>query len=115
MTPSSEELLKAFPEWTAREEETWLELFREYSLLLMGARLDPEAPGKSGCPRSLEPYQVRLEDFKEDVLMASELADAALDEVWQRVQIQKEQTESQRKKARRAYQERRKTRQGSRK
>ena len=108
-TPSSEELLKAFPEWTPREEDSWLELFKEYSLLLMGARLDPE----DDTPRA--EYQERLDAFKEDLLMAAELADGAIEETLRRFEIQKQQKEKQRTRAKSTYQARRAGRVGNRK
>ena len=37
--PEGEELLKAFPEWGEEEEALWLELFQEFCLALIGARL----------------------------------------------------------------------------
>lgn len=112
-TPTSEELLKAFPEWSEREEALWLDVYQEAIPLLIGARLDPDRPGNRAIPRP--DYKERLEGFKEDILMAAELADAAVEEMQTRFTVQDQQKAKGRRKANSAYQERRKTRQGSRK
>jgi hypothetical protein len=109
-TPTSEELLKAFPEWTKREETLWLEIYQETIPLLIGARLDPESER-----RGPEEYEDRLAAFKEDVLMAAQLADAAVEEMQTRFTVQDQQKKQGRKKAKQAYQTRRAGRLESRK
>lgn len=107
-TPSSEELLKAFPEWTEREEILWLDVYQEAIPLLIGARLDPDTPGNRALPSP--DYTERLDGFKQDILMAAELADAAVEEMQTRFTVQ----DQQKKKARRKVQQAYKTRRGQR-
>ena len=109
-TPTSEELLKAFPEWTKQDEELWLDRFQSFSDLLVGARLDPESER-----RGPEEYQERYDAFKEDILMSAELADAAVTEMQARFSIQAQQRTKQRRKAKQVYQARRSQRLESRK
>ncbi len=110
-TPSSDELLKAFPEWTDREEELWIDRFQAFSDLLVGARLDPEAPER----KSRLEYQERLDQFAEDIMMAADLADAAVSEIQERFDVQAQQRAKQRKSAKARYQNRRSQRLESRK
>lgn len=110
-TPSSEELLKAFPEWTDREEDAWLQFFQDITQALIGARLDPESPERI---RRLQ-HQDRYELFREDILMGAELADAAVEEMQARFSIQEAQQRNRRRRAKAAYQARRGQRLKSRK
>lgn len=110
-TPSGDELLKAFPEWTDREEELWIDRFQAFSDLLVGARLDPEAPER----KDRQEHQERLDTMRDDLLLAAELADASVSEMQERFGIQAQQRAKQRKKARQTYQARRSQRLESRK
>lgn len=110
-TPSSEELLKAFPEWTEQEEDLWIERFQAFSDILIGARLDPDSSDRKG----LQEYQERLDTFREDLMMSAELADAAVAEMQTRFSIQAQQRSKQRQKAKQAYKTRRGQRLESRK
>ena len=112
-TPTSEELLRAFPEWTEREEVLWLDVYQEAIPLLIGARLDPDEPGNHSIAR-LE-YPERLADFKGEILMAAELADAAVEEMQTRFTVQDQQKTKARRKAQQAYKTRRGQRLESRK
>lgn len=111
--PSSDDLLKAFPEWTQREEEVWLEFYQDFTAMLVNSRLDPELEQATG---NLRPeYQERQEAFKEDLLMAAELADAAIELMHDRLDVQKRQRSKARKRAATAYRTRREKRTGKRK
>jgi len=91
--PEGEELLKAFREWGEEERAMWLDFFQELSLSLISARLDPEDKDFRRLDQS-----TKFELFKGDLMMATELADAALEEVQDRVQVQNQLKESERKK-----------------
>ena len=93
--PEGEELLKAFPEWGEEEEALWLELFQEFCLALIGARLDPEAMGEGIARLS---YSDRFSACRGEILMAAELADAAVEEAQDRIQVQTQHKESERRK-----------------
>lgn len=109
--PQGDELLKAFPEWTETEEELWLDRFQAFSDLLIGARLDPEAPERKRGLGQQERYDI----FRADLMMAGELADAAVEEMQTRFSIQDQQKARQRRRAKQAYQTRRAERLGNRK
>jgi len=110
-TPKGEELLKAFSEWTELEEDLWIELYTQFCTQLMGARLDPEAPERIGR----QEYSERFDACKEDLQMAAELADAAVEEMQVRFSIQASHRKQQRNKSKSAYQTRRGKRLESRK
>lgn len=102
-TPQSDELLKAFREWTDTEEEVWIELYSEFCTMLIGARMNPDSPDNM----IRREYQERFDAGKEDILMAAELADAAVEEMQVRFSVQQQQRNRQRGKAKAQYQARR--------
>ena len=109
-TPKGEELLKAFAEWTELEEDLWIELYTQFCTQLTGARLDPESSERIG-----QDYSERFDTFKEDLQMAAELADAAVEEMQVRFSIQASHRKQQRNKSKSSYQTRRGKRLESRK
>ena len=80
--------------------------------MLIGARLDPDTPGG---PLAGLSYEGRLEICKVEILMAAELADAAVEEMQTRFNVQDQQKNKARRKAQQAYKTRRGQRVGSRK
>ena len=107
----TDELLKVFSEWSEREEELWIELYQDFIAQLIGARLDPESPQRV----KLQDYQQRYDTLTEDLLMAAELADRAIQELHVRFDIQKQHEEKRKRGTRTANQVKRQRRLDSRK
>lgn len=73
---------RRFQRWTRQEQDFWIDMLDSFASQLLAAHLDPEK-----IRQQFTAEQVEI--FAEDIRIASELADVAVQEMQYRFEIQK--------------------------